>query len=152
VKTVILYASKSGNTKKISDAIASELNCQAIEISDHCKVSADFLNGFELVFVGTGIYAGNPNPQMERFLKNADLGAAKLFAVFVTWGGAGNTCQLVAEKICKLLELKRQKVVGKTFCCYGGWKYALLRRGHPDLKDMVDARKWARNLVSDTQK
>ena len=152
MKSVVLFSSKSGNSGKIADAIASELSCHAVKIDSNSSASTVDLKDYELVFVGTGIYAGTPNKDLENCLKTANLGGPKLFAIFVTWGGAGNTCQAVTAKLRGILEAKGQKVIEDTFCCYGGWKYALLRRGHPNSEDTQAAKKWAKNLVSNLQK
>ncbi|MCW4019287.1 MAG: flavodoxin domain-containing protein [Candidatus Bathyarchaeota archaeon] len=149
---VVVYSSKSDNTAKIAQAIATEVNCQALKISNEEKVSTVDLKSYELVFVGTGIYAGNPNADMEKYLRMADFGDTKQFAFFITWGGAGTTCQLVTEKLRSILEMKGQKVTTDIFSCYGGWRYALLRRGHPNIKDLEDARRWSREIVSHMQK
>ena len=148
MKPVVLYSSKSGNTRKIADAIAAELRCQTVRIDGHNAPLVEDLDNFDLIFVGTGIYAGNPNADIERYLKTADLGRTKLFAIFIIWGGAGRTCRLVTEKLKSILEIRSQKVINDTFSCYGGWRYALLRKGHPNIKDMEDARKWARKIIN----
>jgi flavodoxin len=67
MKPLVLYASKSGNTQKIADAIASELNCKANRIDEKTGSSGIDLNDADLVFVGTGIYAGTPNADMDRY-------------------------------------------------------------------------------------
>ena len=57
-KTVVLYQSKTGYTKKYAVALAERLNCTLLEGS---KVSVKDLSGYDTIFVGGGIYAGGIN-------------------------------------------------------------------------------------------
>src|SRR3990170_4397783 len=106
------------------------------------------LNDFDLVFIGTGIHFGNPNEDMVRCLKTTDLKGSRSFALFITWGGAGKTDQLVIAKLRMILESKGQKVIEDYFVCYGGRQFSLLRRGHPDDEDAKAARKWGQRIVN----
>ena len=95
MKPIVLYSTKSGNTKKIADEIALELSCELLRITQtNSKPIAD-LNNYDLLFIGTGIHFGNPNEDMVRYLKTVNLKEPKLFAIFLTWGGAGKTDQEV---------------------------------------------------------
>jgi flavodoxin len=150
MKTIILYASKGGNTKKIAQSVASELGCEALAITPDGGLPA--LDSYDLVFVGTGIYAGNPIAEVEKYLLTADLGKPKQIALFITWGGAGKTREMVAEKLRKILESKGHRIVGQVFSCYGGSKFSFLKRGHPNNQDLEAAAKWAKEVVSNQQK
>jgi len=135
MKTIILYSSKSGNTKKIADLIASQVGCDAIRITaDSIPLNLD-LEGYDLVFVGTGLFAGTPNEDMVRYIGNLNLKTTKMFALFITWGGAPRTDKLALKRLKALLEGKDQKVLEDYFACYCGWKGILMKRGHPNLNN-----------------
>jgi flavodoxin len=152
MKPIIIYSSKSGNTKKIADSIASQIGCVAIRItSDGVPPIAD-LEGYDLVFVGTGLFAGTPNEDLVRYLRNLNLKTTKLFALFITWGGAPRTDKLALAKLRTLLESKRQKVLEDHFACYGGWKGILMKRGHPKPEEIRSAGEWAKKLVDGLEK
>lgn len=54
MKTAVIYSRRSGNTRKVAEAIASELNCPCLRItSDSLTVSID---DYDTVFTGTSIY------------------------------------------------------------------------------------------------
>ena len=61
VKTIICYASKSGNTAKIAEAMATELNCTAVKVTNDTKPASLDLDSYDLIFLGSGLYAGTPN-------------------------------------------------------------------------------------------
>ena len=148
MRSIVLYSTRSGNTKKIADEIASELDIDSVRISQtNSKPNID-INNYDLIFIGTGVQAGNPNEHMTNYLKTIDTKEPKLFAIFITWGGAGKTDQLVIAEFKKILESKGQIVIENCYRCYGGWR--LLRRGHPNSEDTKTARKWAKKTANDT--
>jgi flavodoxin len=145
MKAIVLYSSKSGNTGKIADSIVSELNCESLLVTNSGLVNPADLDGFDLIFVGTGIHFGNPNEDLMGYLKTVSLEKPKVFALFVTWGGAGKTREDAIAKLRKILEEKGQRVIENSFFCYGGWNF--LRRGHPNNQDSQAARDWAKKIV-----
>ena len=142
-KPVVVYASKGGNTKKIALQIAAELGCEALKVDS--KAAPPNLDSYDLVFVGTGIYGGTPNQDIQHYLQTVNINANQTFALFLTWGGAGKTNQIVFAKLKTILESKGAKVLDKTFACYGGW--GLLRRGHPNSEEAKAAKEWARKTL-----
>jgi flavodoxin len=152
MRPIILYSSKSGNTKKIADSMASQIGCDAIRITSTCNSSTVDLDGFDLVFVGTGLFAGTPNEDIMRYLGNLNLKTTKMFALFITWGGAPRTDKLALTRLKRLLEGKGQKVLEEHFACYGGWKGILMKRGHPKAEEIKSAGEWAKKLVDSLEK
>ena len=141
MKSIVLYATKGGNTKKIADAIAAELNCESTKISK--DISSIDLSNYHLIFIGTGIHFGNPNEDLTQFLKSLELKEPKQFAVFLTWGDAGKTDQETITRLKSVLEAKGQKLNADVFKCYGGRQFTFLKRGHPNEADAKAAREWA---------
>jgi flavodoxin len=152
MKTIILYSSKSGNTKKIADSMASQVGCGAIRITANNTPPNVDLEEYDLVFVGTGLFAGTPNEDMVRYIGNLNLKTTKIFALFITWGGAPRTDKLALKRVKALLEGKGQKVLEDHFACYGGWKGVLMKRGHPKAEEIKNAGEWAKKLVDGLEK
>jgi flavodoxin len=152
MKTIVLYASKSGNTKKIADSMASQLGCEAVKLTNDTVPSVVNLEEYDLVFVGTGLFAGTPNEDLVRYLERLDLKSAKRFALFITWGGAPRTDKMVFARLKTLLEGKGQKVLEDHFACFGGWKGILMKRGHPKPEEIKAAGEWAKKLVESLEK
>ena len=148
MKIIVLYSTKSGNTEKVANAIASELNCESLRIAQNSSKSNADLKNYDLIFIGTGIHFGNPNEDMVRFLETTNLKENKAFAIFLTWGGAGKTDQAVFAKLKTILESGGKKVIEDYFRCYGGRKFSFLRKGHPNDKDAEAAKNWAKKIVN----
>jgi flavodoxin len=149
VKALVLYASKSGNTKKVADSIASELGCQAVQLTQTNKPIIN-LNHYDLIFVGSGINFGNPNENVIRYLQSADLFEPKHFACFLTWGGAGQTDKQALDKLQSVLKSKGQIGLADVFRCFGGRQFTLSKHGHPNGNDLFAAKTWAKKVASAT--
>jgi flavodoxin len=152
MKPIVIYASKSGNTKKIADAMATQLGCEAIRITSGTSAAALDLESYDLIFLGTGLYAGTPNEDLVACLKAVNLKGSKLFALFITWGGAPRSDRLALSKLKSLLENKSQKVHNEHFSAFGGWKGILMKRGHPKPDEIVAAGQWAKKVAVDIEK
>ena len=152
LRKIVLYSSKSGNTKKVADEMASQIGCDEVRITASGASKTVDLEMFDLIFVGTGLFAGTPNEDMMRYLGNLHLRTAKTFALFITWGGAPRTDKLALTRLRTLLESKGQKVVDDHFACFGGWKGILMKRGHPKPEEIKAAGEWAKKLVGDLEK
>ena len=152
MRPIIIYSSKSGNTKKIADSMASQIGCEAIRITADSPQPTVDLEEYDLVLVGTGLFAGTPNEDLVRYLRNLNLKTTKLFALFITWGGAPRTDKLALTRLRTLLESKGQKVLEDHFACYGGWKGILMKRGHPKPEEIKAAGEWAKKLVECLEK
>lgn len=147
MRTIILYASKSGNTGKIALSMATALNCEAVKVTSQTQPSALNLDNYDCVFVGSGLYAGTPNEDLVKFLGNLNLKSAKQFALFITWGGAPKSDKMALGKLKALLENKGQKVQKEHFAAYGGWKGILMKRGHPKPEEIKAAADWAKKVT-----
>jgi flavodoxin len=145
MKPIIIYAYKGDNTEKIANEIVQELDCESIKVTQPGLASSSNLDNYDLIFVGTGIHYGNPNKDLVNYLKTIDLKKPKVFALFVTWGGAGKTSQDIIVKLKTILESKGHRVTDDCFVCYGGWNF--LRRGHPNLEDFKAVKIWAKKTV-----
>ena len=149
---VVIYSTKSGNTEKVALEISQELNCNVIKISGETDFSTISFKDFDLVVIGTWIRGGEPSPDMISFLKQLSLeDSNRQFALFMTWAGGGKSDVLAFNRVKQLLEAKNQRLLDSSFKCLGK-TFGIARRGHPDAQDLVNARKWAKNLVYEPKK
>lgn len=111
MKTLLVYYSRTGNTKKIAVAISEALNCDIEEIVDKDKRSGIIgyiksvyhasrgkiavieepkyeLSQYELVIVGTPVWAGKMAVPVKAYL-NKNMDKIPLLACFCTCGGRG---------------------------------------------------------------
>lgn len=157
MRTIVLYASKNGNTEKIAREISSELNCRCEKISDNFDSSLIDLDDFDNVFLGTGIYGGNPNAEMLNYLNEINLNNNRIFALFMTWFGRGTSDKDVYNKIKEAVEEKRQRLMENYHSCLFEGHSIIARvitrlifpkaKGHPTAEDLSNARKWAKEIV-----
>ena len=62
----VRYYTKTGNTKKLAEAIAKELGVEALPISEPVNETVDYL------FLGNSHYAFNIDPEVKSFVTSLD--------------------------------------------------------------------------------
>jgi flavodoxin len=112
MKTLIVYSSQTGNTKKMADAVNDVINGEKVL----CPVAeAPDPAGFDLVVLGYWLMAGKPDPKSADYL--AGVGDAKLF-LFATHGAAADSAH-AAEAMEHAKSLAPSAQVAGTFSCPG---------------------------------
>jgi len=109
LKTLAVYYSRTGNARFVAETIAAEVGADVEEVIDLKKRSGilGYLSGgrdarqgketeiapttkspvnYDLIIVGTPIWAGRPTPAITTYLKKNDL-AGKKVAIFFAQGG-----------------------------------------------------------------
>ena len=109
MKSLVVYYTRSGNSRFIAETIAAEIGADVEEVIDLKKRTGilGWLRGgrdakqgketeiaptkktpanYELIVVGTPIWAGKPTPAINTFLKKNDLSGKKV-AAFFSQGG-----------------------------------------------------------------
>ncbi len=89
--TAIIYVSKTGNTRKVAEYIASKIGAEAIDVKNCTDISS-----YDRIILGTGVFAGRIPKAMRNFVENNKdkLATASLFV----------TCLYNDEKGAKQLE------------------------------------------------
>jgi len=136
----VIYCSKTGNTKKVAEAIADEMKTEAIEAA---AVGSGYdMKKCDLIFVGSGNYKSAPEREMIEFLKAIVPAEDRYAAVFGTAGGS-NKGHL--SKMKEILEEKEVRVLDE-WCC-PGQEYELKNKGRPNEEDLKKARDFARKTL-----
>ena len=65
MKSIVIYTSKSGNTKKIAEAVAGELGCEVLDFASLGELN---LNEFDFVALGYYIDQGSPEKEFKKFI------------------------------------------------------------------------------------
>ena len=109
MKSLIVYYSRTGNTRFVAETVAAEIGADVEEVVDLKKRSGPigYLSGgsearrgketqiaptkkspaqYDLIIVGTPVWASRPSPAILTYLKKNDLSGKKV-AVFFTQGG-----------------------------------------------------------------
>lgn len=121
-KTVVLYRSKSGFTKKYAEWLAEELNCKLLA-AEQIKVSD--LSVYDTIIYGGGVYASTING-VKMITGNLDQLKGKKIIVFAVGSSPvkeDNTQQLINTNI---PENQRDQI--KFYYLRGGFDYTKLSR------------------------
>jgi flavodoxin I len=133
---LVVYFSRGGKTRKVAEAIAQELGCEAVDV----KKETPDVSGVELLIVGSGEY-GWIHKTLQGFLDSLQPSSNKKAAVFATAGGPKPKCIRVIQEA---LETKGYKVIS-SFKCRGQLLF-FLNRGHPTEDDLKNAKAFASDL------
>jgi len=137
MNTVIIYASKTGHTKKIAEAMAKELGVVAQNITNKPT-----LTDVDILFIGSGIYASKVSPEMEAYIGSIDSTQVKKAVLFITsLSGLNQSTNIRDALVHKGIEVEKEE-----FICKG--KFLLFSRKHPDEEDVSNAAKFAKKVIN----
>ncbi len=132
MKFAVRFYTKTGNTKKLAEAIANELGVQALPLSEPVTEPVDFL------FLGNSFYAFTIDAEVRNFIKT--LSKDKVGKI-VNFGSAA-----LLNSTYKKVKAEAQKVGieldEKEFHCKGEFK--ALHKGRPNENDIKAAIEFAR--------
>jgi len=132
----LIYASKTGHSKKIASAISEKLGIKMSSISDQPKFQE-----VDLLYIVGGIYGGKSLPGMIDFantLNNKQVKKAVLITSCVSK-------KMGQTQIRELLSQKNIEVLDKEFICQGNFLFFGL--GHPNKTDIDAAVSFAKNVA-----
>ena len=135
MKASVRYCSRSGNTKAIAEAIASEVGVTAASVKDGLDDPVDIL------FLGGALYAGGLDRALVSFIQKLDNSIVKQAAVFGTTASPSSA----AQKIKELLEARGVSVADVSFDCRG--KFLFAAKGRPNEEDKAAAKAFAQQLL-----
>ncbi len=120
MKTVVVYKSKTGFTKKYAQWIAEELTADIFEAS---KVNLNMLTDYDAVIYGAGLYAVGING-VKFITENLDKLKNKKIAVFAT-GASPEREDAIKEVKNKNFTAEQQEYI-RFFYLRGGFDYSKL--------------------------
>lgn len=129
----VIYFTKTGNTKKVAEAISSELGVKAEDVKE-AKLNKD-----TLVFLGSGKYGKKPGISMMKFIQDNNFKSRDV-ALF---GTSGSGQGLEVNEMENALTTKQACIKGKFFC---KGKFLFANRKRPDDNDLDEAKKFAKDM------
>jgi flavodoxin len=135
----VIYYSRTGNTRKIAEAVAKGACAKCIPVEKISEIED------KLLFLGTPVHAFGPSRPILDFLRKCDWSGKKV-ALFCTYAGLGNKRTL--RKMKAEVERMGGKVVGE-FSCRGRFK--IFGRGKPTPEDERRAEEFGRTVISCVQ-
>ena len=142
MKALVVYSSRTGNTRKIAEAIAAVLpGCEI-----HPVESAPAPEGYDLVAVGYWVDKGMPDAQAKAYLETVRDAKVALFGTLGAWPDSDHARDCIAqgEALVNAPE-RRNKVLG-TYLCQGKVDpkiVAMMQKMASDVHPMTPERKAA---------
>ena len=134
MKIAVRYYSRSGNTKKVAEAIAAELGVEAKDVSEPLGEGVDNL------FLGSALYAGGVDESIKKFIEENSASIGIIYN-FGTAASPANTY----KKVKKIADGIGVKIAEEEFHCKG--KFLFLHGKHPNESDLKNAREFARGVL-----
>lgn len=134
MKVEVRYFSRSGNTKKLAEAIAKEVGVEAKSIGTPLTDDVDIL------FLGSSVYAFEIDENVKKFINNIDVKIGKVVN-FSTAAVVKSTYKQVE----KLLNEKHIPMAKDEFYCKGS--FGPLHKGRPNEKDLQNVATFAQNII-----
>jgi flavodoxin len=127
MKYAVRYYTKTGNTKRLAEAIAKELGVEAMPISEPVNEAVDYL------FLGNSYYAFNIDPEVRDFVASLD---RKKIGKIVNFGSAA-MLNSTYKKVKAVADKAGVPMDDKEFHCKGEFKG--IHKGRPNESDIADA-------------
>jgi flavodoxin len=137
MRIAVRYFTRSGNTKKVADAIASAVGASSAPLSSPVKKPVD------LLFLGGSVYGFGVDDALKAFVSELDPELVKKVAVFSTSAVVPSGC----PQIKKLVDEKGIPLAKEDFHCRG--KFAFLHSGRPNSDDLKAVATFAKNAAKE---
>jgi menaquinone-dependent protoporphyrinogen IX oxidase len=142
MKTIVLYKSKTGFTKKYADWIAGELMADLYESS---QISIEQIAAYDTVIYGGGLYITGING-VELITQNLDKLQGKKIVVFGVGATPGREEEIREVQAANFTPEQQQKI--RFFYLRGGYDYHKLK---PVDKVLMTLLKWKMKLKAKTK-
>ena len=135
MSVAVRYYSKSGNTKKLANAIAEVAGVEALNTEHPVTEQTDIL------FLGASVYAYGISDEMKRYI--ADLDPEKIGKVVVFSTSA--LAERAYPEVAKAIKDTGIKVDEKNFYCRGS--FLMMHKGRPNDQDIADVKRFAKEII-----
>ncbi len=132
----VRYYTKTGNTKKLAEAIAEAVGAEALPISVPVDEPVDIL------FLGNSYYAFNIDPEIRTFIRSLDrtkIGSIVNFGSAAMMNSTWKKVKAEADKAGISMDVRE-------FHCKGEFKG--IHKGKPDEDDLKAAAEFAKKIIS----
>ena len=137
MKVAVRYYTKTGNTKKLADAVAEAAGTEALPLSEPIGEKVDIL------FLGNSYYAFSIDPEVRNFVRSLDRSKVGRIVNF----GSAAMLNSTYRKIKAEAEKVGVPMDEREFHCKGEFKG--LHKGRPNEEDLKAAAAFARRIVKE---
>ena len=135
MKIAVRYYTKTGNTKRLAEAVAAAVGVQALPLSAPLEEPVDIL------FLGNSYYAFNIDPEVKAFLQGLK---KEQVGKLVNFGSAA-MLNSTYKKVKAEADKAGVPMDEREFHCKGEFKG--LHKGRPNEEDLAAAAAFARSIV-----
>jgi flavodoxin len=135
MKIAVRYYTKTGNTKRLAEAIAEAVGVKALPISEPVPEETDIL------FLGNSYYAFSIDPEVKRFIQTLDKSKVGRIVNFGSAAMLNSTWKKVKAEADKV----GVKMDEREFHCKGEFKG--LHKGRPNADDVKAAKEFAKKMI-----
>ena len=135
MRIVVRYYTKTGNTKRLAEAVAGAIGVDALPISSPIDEPVDIL------FLGNSYYAFSIDPEVRDFIRSLDKGKVSRIVNFGSAAMLNSTWKKVKTEADKV----GIPVDKREFHCKGEFKG--VHKGKPDESDLKAAAEFAKKIV-----
>ncbi|MBP5414895.1 MAG: flavodoxin [Lachnospiraceae bacterium] len=132
MRFAVRYYTKTGNTKRLAEAISKELGVEALPISEPVDEQVDFL------FMGNSYYAFDIDPEVKKFVSSLD---KEKVGKIVNFGSAA-MLNSTYKKVKAVADKAGIAMDEKEFHCKGEFKG--IHKGRPNENDLKEAVEFAK--------
>ncbi len=135
MKVAVRYYTKTGNTKRLAEAVAEAVGTQALPISVPISEPVDIL------FLGNSYYAFSIDPEVRKFVTSLDKNRVGKIVNF----GSAAMLNSTWKKVKAAADKAGIPMDEREFHCKGEFKG--VHKGKPDETDMKAAAEFARKII-----
>jgi flavodoxin len=135
MKVAVRYYTKTGNTKRMAEAIAKVLGTEALPLSSPVEERVD------LLFLGNSYYAFSIDPEVRDFIRTLDKDKVGKIVNF----GSAAMLNSTWKKVKAEADKAGIPMEAREFHCKGEFKG--LHKGRPNAEDLEAAAAFAREIV-----
>ena len=140
MKVAVRFYTKTGNTKRLAEAVAEAVGAEALPLSAPIEEPVDVL------FLGNSYYAFNIDPEVRDFIRSLDKDKVGRIVNF----GSAAMLNSTWKKVKAEAEKAGITMDEREFHCKGEFKG--IHKGKPDEEDMKAAAEFARSIKEECEK
>lgn len=134
MKIAVRYYTRSGNTKKLADAVAKTAAVESKDITCPLDEKADIL------FLGCSYYAFDVDEAVKKFIIENKDNIGKIVCI-----GTSAMMRSMKKPVKKVADTVGVAVAEEEFHCRG--EFAKFHKGRPNEKDLADVSAFAKSVI-----
>jgi len=137
MKVAVRYYTKTGNTRRLAQAVAEAVGTEALPLSSPVEEPVDIL------FLGNSYYAFSIDPEVREFIRNLDKNSVGRIVNF----GSAAMLNSTLKKVKAEADRVGIPVDEHEFHCKGEFKG--IHKGRPNADDLAAVSEFARSIIKE---